>query len=338
MSRLNALLLRWGVVPMATCLLAALVTRQFLGATGGAKEARFQRTMSEAVQAYQGGNRPRALQRLQAAAQLAPKTADIHMELAGGFQALGQRHNAAQHFEQALRLTPAMGEPAGFAQLVQTYLDGGDAPEADRLLRNDLLRRWPEAAETLYAQGLLTLYRAKTTQDIEQAGQCFERSLRLKPGSQPARAQLGIVCWRLGQLTKAESLLREVLAKEPKNTVALFHLGQVLRVQGKLEESQKILLEHKRIDDLIERQRHLQLRYSLGQYEAVELLELGRIYAQLGELGRAASTLRVYTRLKPADPQGHEALARIVERLEDKESAKVEHELAQALAKPHEHP
>lgn len=66
-----------------------------------------------------------------------------------------------------------------------------------------------------------------------------------------------------------------------------------------------------------EREQQLEGRYALKQYQPADLLELAGIYEQLGELARAASTLRVYTHLQPADAQSQHELAQINVKLND---------------------
>jgi hypothetical protein len=46
---------------------------------------------------------------------------------------------------------------------------------------------------------------------------------------------------------------------------------------------------------------------------------LARIYEQLGELKKAASTLRVYNQLKPPDVDGQHELAQVSLKLNEKE-------------------
>jgi predicted Zn-dependent protease len=58
---------------------------------------------------------------------------------------------------------------------------------------------------------------------------------------------------------------------------------------------------------------------------------LAWIYEQLGELKKAASTLRVYNQLKPADADGQRELAQVCLKLNDKEGARVVTGLADTL-------
>jgi predicted Zn-dependent protease len=128
---------------------------------------------------------------------------------------------------------------------------------------------------------------------------------------------LGIASSHLGELDKAEPLLRAGLEKRPFDPVVLYQLGEVLRQQGKTDEATKYQDEHKRVSELQERRKQLEAQYSLKKHLPADLLELAWIYGQLGEFAKAASTLRVYTHLKPADSDGQRELARVCLKLDD---------------------
>jgi predicted Zn-dependent protease len=132
-------------------------------------------------------------------------------------------------------------------------------------------------------------------------------------------------------LDKAEPLLRAFLEQRPFDPVALYHLGEVLRQQGKTAEATTYLDEHQRVSELQERRKQIEAQYALKNYQPADLLELSRIYEQSGESARAASTLRVYTQLQPSDADGKRELARLCLKLDDKQSARVATGLADAL-------
>jgi predicted Zn-dependent protease len=113
--------------------------------------------------------------------------------------------------------------------------------------------------------------------------------------------------------------------------VVLEHFSEVLRQQGKTAEATKYLDEHKRIGELQERRKQLEGQYALKKYRPADLLELARNYEQLGEFAKPASTLRVYTHLKPADADGQRELAQACLKLDDKAGARLATGLADAL-------
>ena len=78
-----------------------------------------------------------------------------------------------------------------------------------------------------------------------------------------------------------------------------------------------------RISELQDRRKQLEGQYALRKYQPADLLELARIYGQLGELKKAASTLRVYNQLNPADADGQRELAQVSLKLKETEEARV---------------
>jgi predicted Zn-dependent protease len=81
---------------------------------------------------------------------------------------------------------------------------------------------------------------------------------------------------------------------------------------------------------LQDRRKQLEGQYALRKYQPADLLELARIYGQLGELSKTASTLRVYNQLKPADADGQRELAQVCLKLNDRDGTRVATGLADA--------
>jgi predicted Zn-dependent protease len=100
-------------------------------------------------------------------------------------------------------------------------------------------------------------------------------------------------------------------------------VGLVGRFNGGLNQNGLITLPNRR--------EQLEGRYSLRKYQPADLLALARIYGQLGELGKAASTVRVYNQLRPADADGQRELAQVCLKLNEKEGARVATGLADGL-------
>jgi len=222
------------------------------------------------------------------------------------------------------------GKKAGYEE--QFLLGHDDLVNARRILTGDLMVRWPDAFETALLQGEVALQGATGKDAIAAAAKLFQKCLAVEPNDAPAQVQLGIADSRLGEWGKAESLLRAALEQRPFYPVALNHLGEVLQQQGRTAEATKYLAECKRINALQERERQLEAQYALNTYQPTDLLELGRVYEQLGEFTRAASTLRVYTRLKPADGNGQRELARVRLKLDDSEGARLATKAADGLS------
>jgi len=324
--------LKWAVVPLVIFLLAGLVTKKIVTAKRGVEGRPFQQTVNASLKNLDSGDRAGAVEGLARAGQMAQGNMGQQASLIPKFIALGEYQLAAEAIERSLRAAPRERQMAhSYANLCEFLLEHGDLNNAKRILTSDLLARWSDALETARVQGEVALKEAAGKDEIAAAAKLFQKCLALEPGNVPAKVQLGIAYWRLGELDKAEPLLRTALDKRPFDRVALYHLGKVLRQQGKTAEATKCLDEAKRISELQDRRKQLEGQYSLKKYQPADLLELAGIYRQLDELGRAASTLRVYTQLKPADADGQRELAQTCLKLNEKEGARVATGLADAL-------
>lgn len=319
LNRLQPVLLKWAVAPLLTFLLAGLVTKKIGTAKPAVEGQPFQQTVDASLKKLDSGERAAAVEGLARAGQMAPSNMGQQVSLIPKFIALGEYQLAAEASERALRAAPRERQMAQtYAGLCGFLLEHGDVKNAKRILTSDLLARWPDALETAYLQGRVALEGATGKDDIAAAAKQLEKCVAAAPEHLPSKVQLGLAYWRLGELDKAEPLLRAALDKRPFDTMALYHLGQVLQQQGKTAEATKCLDEHKRISELQDRRKQLEGHYALKTCQPAELLELARIYEQLGESSRAASTLRVYNQLKPADADGQRELAQVCLKLNEK--------------------
>lgn len=330
--------LKWAVVPLLAFLLAGLITRKLVPARQAVESQPFEQTVAASLKKLDSGDRAGALDGLVRAGKMAPGGMREQIALVGKFQALGEHKLAAEAMERSLRAAPKEQQSArSYAGLCEILLNHGDIDNAERVLAGDLMARWPDALETAYLQGAVALRGAIGNDDIAAAAKQLQKCVALDPDHVPSKLQLGIAYRRLGELDSAEPLLRGVLEKRPFDPIVLQQLGEALRERGQTAEATKMLDEHKRVSELQERRTQLESQYSLKQFQPADLLELGRIYGRLGEFAKAASTLRVYLRHKPADADvnvtvpGLRELAQYCLKIDDKEGARLASESADAL-------
>jgi Flp pilus assembly protein TadD len=309
------------------------VTKRLVHPKRDAESKRYQQTVDASLKKLDSGDRAGAVESLARAGKMAEGNVAEQTSLIPKFMALGEHKLAAEAIERSLRALPKERQTARtYAGLCQFLLEHGDLVNAKRVLMGDLMVRWPDAMETACLQGQVALKSATGKDDLRAAAALFQKCLAVDPGDASAQVQLGIAYSRLGEWDQAEPLLRAALGKRPFDPVVLEHLGEVLRQEGKPAEATKYLDEHKRISVLLEREKQIEGQYALKKCQPADLLELSRIYAQLGESARAASTLRVYTHLKPADADGQRELAQACRKLDDQEGARVAARLANALS------
>ena len=302
---INASLLKWAAVPLLGFLMAGWVTRKVVADRPDADRARFQRTVDASIKKLDSGDHAGAVEGLVRAGKMAAGDASQQASLIPKFIALGEQKLAMEAMERSIRGVPEERQTArSYAGLCEYLLSRGEIEYAKNILTGDLMARWPAATETAYIQGAVALKAATGRDDIAAAATQLRKCVALDPGHAQANLQSGVACWRLGELDQAESLLRKALEKRPFDPDVLYPLGEVLRQQGKTPEATKCLDEHKRLGGLRQRQERLEALYALGKHQPADLLELGRIYEQLGEPARAASTLRVYALLHPRNTAG----------------------------------
>ena len=114
----------------------------------------------------------------------------------------------------------------------------------------NIIAREPDNAMALNALGY-TL--ADRNERLDEALALIKRAAALDPSDPAIQDSLGWVYYRLGNLDRAEALLREAYAAYPDQEVAA-HLGEVLWRQGKEREARKIwreALEHSPDSQLI---------------------------------------------------------------------------------------
>lgn len=113
-----------------------------------------------------------------------------------------------------------------------------------------IIAREPDNAMALNALGY-TL--ADRNQRLEEALALIKRAAALDPSDPAIQDSLGWVYYRLGDLDRAEALLRDAYAAYPDQEVAA-HLGEVLWRQGKEREARRVwreALEHSPDSQLI---------------------------------------------------------------------------------------
>lgn len=315
-----AAVLKWAAVPLLAFFLAGSVTKNLVAAKRGVDGEQLQETVAVSLKKLDSGDRAGALDGLARAGNMAPSDIAVQSGLIGKFQALGEHKLAAEAIERALRAMPKERQAAkSYAGLCEYLLNHGDIDNAKRVLAGDLLTRWPDALETAYLQGRVALQGATGRDDLLAAAKQLQECVALDPGHVPSELQLGIAFRRLGELDQAEALLREVLEKRPFDPVVLDHLGEVLRQQGKTAEAAEVQDEHEWVSELQKRRKHLESQYVLKQLQPADLLELGRVYVQLGESAQAARTLRAYTRRQPADADAQRELAQVSLRIDQRQ-------------------
>jgi tetratricopeptide (TPR) repeat protein len=129
-----------------------------------------------------------------------------------------------------------------FQAAVAEY-NSGKFAEAETELEN-LVRQSPETFEV---QELLGLVYSSQSQDAK-ANPHFDKAVRIKPDSAPARTYLATNLVRLGHLEPAEEQFKKAVELDPENFETNHNLGEFYVRSGKLSNAVELLEHAQRID------------------------------------------------------------------------------------------
>jgi tetratricopeptide (TPR) repeat protein len=124
----------------------------------------------------------------------------------------------------------------------------------------------------------------------------FTRTLDLSPEAYQVLNALGGVYWRAGDLDKAESAWRGVLARKPDNPEALNNLGLLASKRQQYAEAKGFF------------QRAMELKPNLADPH----FNLGDTYLKMGLMGPAELQLRAAVAISPIDTRAHNKLGQLL--------------------------
>jgi tetratricopeptide (TPR) repeat protein len=315
---------------MIALLLAAQVTRQINRAMHSGDPDKFKQQLDAAGIAWKQGNKEESLKAVEAAAKVAPDDSKTHQMLAVMFKRFGRTRQSLEHTEKATRL---QREPTlkDLAMLANGYLDENDIKNANRILEECILPRWPESADAELLRGLIALEDEEVVDREQTAIRCFRKALEKQPENQFVRFKLAQCFSQTGELEAAEAELRTILKQNANHWGAIHHLGDVLRLQGRMDEATVFLNQHEEIDAKLQRLRFLRTQRSLKQHTPENLLEMGTLYADRSDYRKARDAFLEYTRLRPKDPNGHRQLAKVHQTLGNETEANFGLTIAESL-------
>jgi predicted Zn-dependent protease len=321
------------VLPPAVFLLAAGVTRQGFRAWDGYYYATWRKNFEASREAGARGDRVQALQKLTEAAKHAPDDPAVHRLLANGYQMLGRIDLAVESVERSMRRSGLHrgNDEQIWIDLVKSYCEMKRFGDAERVLREDVLPRWPNSAGAYLYEGEIYLSRTGGSQNLGQARKSLEKSLSLDPKNIDAKYQYGVCMARLGRLSEAEQTFKDVLGADPDRSQAYHDLAGVLRQLGKRDEAERAATTFQKIHDRQARINHLQTQVSFQKIQPKNMLELGCLYLDAKQPDSAVQILVQYTKKEPTDPQGHRKLGEAYRRLDRLEEAQAAVKLAKAL-------
>jgi tetratricopeptide (TPR) repeat protein len=153
----------------------------------------------------------------------------------------GLLDQAQKEFEAASRLGLKGSVPQ--IALAMAWMQNGQTPRAVELLRgrSRVAARDPQV---LYILGLALMRSGAEPGDTAwtEAAAAFESAVRLKPDHSPARAELGKLLLKAGNLPRAIAQLERALALDEGNVAAAYALAQAYRRSGQAARAAEMLV------------------------------------------------------------------------------------------------
>jgi tetratricopeptide (TPR) repeat protein len=183
--------------------------------------------------AYQDGRVEEAMALFARGVAIQPEAADLHSNLAETLRILNRTDEAVKYARMALALDPTL--PDAWNTMGLLAHEQGRLGDAETAFR-EAIRVQPE--HWFAYNNLGNTLRAMRRHD--DAAESFRAAIRLEPRSAAALTNLAQVLIEIGDpalLDQAEELCRRALAVAPELTQAINSLGNVLLLQGRLDDA-----------------------------------------------------------------------------------------------------
>jgi Flp pilus assembly protein TadD len=253
--------------------------------------------------------------------------AEAHHYLGAAYSELGLFAEAKTHIEKALALQP--GNAATLFELGLLYARQEDR---DRAVESFLQARNAGRDDSWIAFRMAEIHRYQKSVALAEAE--YRRAIEMMPELNEARLQLGLLLLESARYGEAESALRELVERDPRNGEAhhqlalacdklgrsedarrhferalelapdsiecQLHYGNFLMQQGEREKGKNALLRFQELKRSDDRVRSLSARLELEPSNLDVKRELVRV---LLELNRGADALREAERFLAIDPE-----------------------------------
>jgi superkiller protein 3 len=239
----------------------------------------------KAVQAYQSGDRDRAIANALAATRTNPDLVMARLMLGDLYRESGDYNGAVGQYEALVKLDPYTW--SNFYKLGVSYQFLERLREAAESYSHALTLN-PDDSNTNMNLGLVYLYLGNSDDSVKYC----ERATLLDPKSASAFSNLGVALDARGEFARAEAAYRHSLDLDPENTTTLLNLGTNLIAQNKGSEAVDIMERVIKMADIpLHRKRYGDALAKAGRYdEAVKEYEAAlkldpKYYPAMNEIG-----------------------------------------------------
>ncbi|MBZ5725308.1 MAG: tetratricopeptide repeat protein [Acidobacteriia bacterium] len=187
-----------------------------------------------AAEAARSGNPEQALALLQRAREALPHDPEILVDTALAAVEGGFYRDAEQYLLEALVVRPGLAR--AIYALARAYLADSKAQLAEEQMRLYLAAK-PDDATARYGLGYILMAEQKTA----DARAAFEKSLALQPEQTESRFQLGEIDLQEEKREQAKERYNEVLARDPRHAGALTGIGVLAYRAGNYSQAESDL-------------------------------------------------------------------------------------------------
>jgi superkiller protein 3 len=239
----------------------------------------------KAVQAYNSGDRDRAVANLLTATRVNPDLIMARLMLGDLYREGGDYNSAVGQYEKLVQLDPYTW--SNFYKLGVTYQFLERLQDAANSY-SKALKLNPDDANTNMNLGLVYLFLGNPDDAVKYA----ERATLLDPKSAAAFSNLGVALDARGEYSRAEAAYRHSLDIDPENATTLLNLGTNLIAQNKGSEAVDIMEQVIKMQDTpLHRKRYGDALAKAGRYDdAVEQYQQAikldpKYYPAMNEIG-----------------------------------------------------
>ncbi len=259
----------------------------------------------------------RAVEEFQRHLRLAPRHAEGWHALGISYAEIQQLSKAEDALKKAITLNPQ--ESDYLVTLTRVLLRTGKINEAERSARK-AVKLDATSAGAWFALGATLARKTPLAQYGKEAEQALRKSLELAPGFPLAHAEWGALLMAQARYAEAAVHWQAVVRELPNDPDAHFQLSKIYRRLGDVERAQREREGFHRLSEYERRLNELQTRIGSDPNNAALRFQLGRLYAEQGQIADAITSFRDGLTIQPDNAEARKELEALERRAQSQRS------------------